>query len=254
MKIVKPYAKIMEPDMLADSLRRIEYAARVSHRSKDGQTDESAERFIRAVVLQHGDWSVTEHVSCSVEFLVDRGITHEIVRHRIASYTQESTRFVNYAKKMPPSFIYPKVDVECPHCLSGDPPTPRYHQQTSTNTDYQHCQPWLHGLGTLECSYEPAWLCAIQSSEDEYRNLLDIGWRPQEARSVFPNALSSKIIVTFNLRTWRHFFLMRTSKEAHPQMRQVTIPLLAEFQHLIPIIYEDIIPESRQVDNIAKGR
>jgi len=212
MKIVKPYAKIMEPDELSRALHRIEYAARVSHRSED-ESGLNTERFIRAVVLQHGDWSVVEHVSASVEFLVDRGITHEIVRHRIASYTQESTRFVNYAKKMPPTFIYPK---------DGEP--------------------------------DEEWVAAIDQCEKSYRALLDKGWRPQEARSVFPNALSSKIVVTFNLRTWRHFFLMRTSKEAHPQMRQVTIPLLAEFQRLVPVLYEDIVPESRQVDNIAKGR
>ena len=244
MKIVKPYAKIMELELLADSLRRIEYAARVSHRSEDGQTDESAERFIRAVVLQHGDWSVVEHVSCSVEFLVDRGITHEIVRHRIASYTQESTRFVNYAKKMPPTFIYPKVDVECEHCVAGNEP---WHHSSGD---------WIHSLNDTkyDCNYDGAWLSAINTCESSYKSLLNGGWRPQEARSVFPNALSSKIIVTMNLRTWRHFFLMRTSKEAHPQMRQVTIPLLAEFQHLVPVLYEDIVPESRQVDNIARGR
>ncbi|HEV2174015.1 MAG TPA: FAD-dependent thymidylate synthase, partial [Nitrospira sp.] len=132
---------------------------------------------------------------------------------RIASFTQESTRFVNYAKKMPPSFIYPK---------DGEP--------------------------------DPDWTAAIEQCEASYRALLDKGWRPQEARSVFPNALSSKIVVTFNLRTWRHFFLMRTTKEAHPQMRQVTIPLLAEFQRLVPVLYEDIVPESRQVESIAKGR
>lgn len=244
MKIVRPYAKIMEPDLLAGALTRVEYAARVSHRSED-ETSANTEKFIRAVVLSHGDWSVVEHVSASVEFLVDRGITHEIVRHRIASYTQESTRFVNYAKKMPPTFIYPKVEVECEYCLSGLEPTPSQHP---TET-----KPWIHGDYGY-CTYEPCWLTAIQMVEDQYRNLLDLKWRPQEARSVFPNALSSKIIVTFNLRTWRHFFLMRTSKEAHPQMRQVTIPLLAEFQRLVPVLYEDIVPESRQVDNIAKGR
>ena len=212
MILVKPYAKIMEPERLATALTRIEYAARVSHRSED-ETSQNTERFIRAVVLAHGDWSVTEHVSCSVEFLVDRGITHEIVRHRIAAYTQESTRFVNYAKKMPPSFIYPK---------EGEP--------------------------------DKEWVKAIEQCEASYRALLEKGWRPQEARSVFPNALSSKIIATYNLRTWRQFFLMRTSKEAHPQMREVTIPLLAEFKQLVPVLYEDIVPESRQVDNIAKGR
>lgn len=254
MKIVRPYAKIMEPEELGQALRRIEFAARVSHRSEDMQTEVSAEKFIRAVVLGHGDWSVVEHVSTSVEMLVDRGITHEIVRHRIASYTQESTRFVNYAKKMPPSFIYPKPEVECPHCLNGDIPTPEYDANTLLNVNKTHCRPWVHGLGTINCLYEPSWLCAIQSAEDEYRNLLDLKWRPQEARSVFPNALSSKIIVTMNLRSWRQFFLMRTSKEAHPQMRQVTIPLLAEFKKLVPVLYEDIEPESRQVDNIQKGR
>lgn len=206
----------MEPELLAGALSRIEYAARVSHRSEENSGDD-AEKFIRAVVIGHGDWSVTEHVSVSVEFLVDRGITHEIVRHRIASYTQESTRFVNYAKKMPPSFIYPVPGVE-------------------------------------EEDYSPTWVTAIENAEWAYRELLSSGWRPQEARSVFPNALSSKIIVTFNLRTWRHFFLMRTSKEAHPQMRQVTIPLLSEFKRLVPVLYEDIMPESRQIENISKGQ
>jgi thymidylate synthase (FAD) len=253
MKIVKPYAKIMEPQLLADSLRRIEYAARVSHRSEDAQTEESAERFIRAVVLQHGDWSVVEHVSASVEFLVDRGITHEIVRHRIASYTQESTRFVNYVKKMPPSFIYPKPDVKCEYCLNGNPPD-IYRPPVGSLGWYHHPNSKDAATRSMECPYDQLWLNVIDEVEKTYMALISQGWRPQEARSVFPNALASKIIVTMNLRTWRHFFLMRTSKEAHPQMRQVTIPLLAEFQRLVPILYEDIVPESRQVDNIAKGR
>jgi thymidylate synthase (FAD) len=248
MKIVTPYAKIMEPELLAGSLTRIEYAARVSHRSEE-ETSVNAEKFIRAVVLQHGDWSVVEHVSASVEFLVDRGITHEIVRHRIASYTQESTRFVNYAKKMPPSFIYPKPEVSCGYCAVGE--EPYWHSDSAPSGSG-----WFHHAGDHDelCAYDNNWLWAISTVEDKYKQLLAKGWRPQEARSVFPNALSSKIIVTMNLRTWRHFFLMRTSKEAHPQMRQVTIPLLADFQRLVPVLYEDIVPESRQVDNIAKGR
>ena len=248
MKIVRPYAKIMEPELLAGALKRIEYAARVSHRSEENAGD-SPEKFIRAVVLGHGDWSVTEHVSASVEFLVDRGITHEIVRHRLAAYTQESTRFVNYAKKMPPSFIYPIVGVECEYCALGLEPL------------RSHSGIWYHvvkdGPPTVveDCQYNNTWLNAIDEVEGTYRQLTLLeGWRPQEARSVFPNALSSKIIVTYNLRVWRHFFCMRTSKEAHPQMRQVTIPLLAEFQRLVPVLYEDIVPEARQIDNICKGQ
>jgi thymidylate synthase (FAD) len=229
-------------------LGRIEQAARVSHGSEDAQTADSAERFIRAVVLQHGDWSVVEHVSASVEFLVDRGITHEIVRHRIASYTQSSTRFINYAKKMPPTFIYPKPEVVCARCKAGE--------EVITSNMYQrgYDEEFIHLSDYKLCDCDQTWLVAIAGAEDAYKQLLSQGWRPQEARSVFPNALASKIIMTCNLRSWRHFFLMRTSKEAHPQMRQVTIPLLAEFQRLVPVLYEDIVPESRQVDNIAKGR
>lgn len=217
MNIVQPYAKIISiyKGNYPTALEFIESCARVSHRSEELQKENTAEKFIRAVVLGHGDWSVVEHAAASVEFLVDRGITHEIVRHRLASYTQESTRFVNYAKKMPPSFIYPKPD--------------------ETDIDLQ-------------------WELAIQDSETHYMALIAKGWRPQEARSVFPNALASKLVMTCNLRNWRQFLLMRTTKEAHPQMRQVTIPLLLEFQKEIPVLFEDIIPESRQVENIAKGR
>lgn len=198
-------------------LKRIEYIARVSHRSEDLITYDSWNKFIRAVVLQHGDWSVTEHVSISVEAMVDRGITHEWVRHRIGAYTQESTRFVNYKKKIEPSFI-------CP--LTED-------------------------IGTEESGI---WFESIRRAEEAYEELIDLGKSPQIARSVFPNALASKIVVTYNLRSWRHFFLMRTTKEAHPQMREVSVPLLREFQELIPILYEDINPESRQVDNLRLPR
>lgn len=247
MKIVKPYAKILTNDYIEDCTKKIEYAARISHRSEDDMKEGSSERFLRAVVLNHGDWSVVEHVSVSVEMLVDRGITHEIVRHRIASYTQESTRFVNYVKKMPPSFIYPISDVECEHCLNNT--------AIEHDTDEHSGLQWFHTDEDLSiCKYNPTWLTSIYSAERGYKELLEKGWRPQEARSVFPNALASKILVTMNLRSWRQFLLMRTTREAHPQMRQVTIPLLAEFQKLIPVLFEDIIPEARQVENTTKGR
>ena len=226
MNVVKPYAKIMNTDGKFGEfgleeglvlLRKIEWCGRISHRTEDAQTQDSWERFIRAVVLQHGDWSIVEHASASVDMLVDRGITHEIVRHRLFSFTQESTRFVNYEKKMPASFIEPE----------GMDEDPALHQ---------------------------TWCAHIAAAEAQYRFMLAHGTTPQIARSVFPNALASRIIITGNLRNWRHFLLMRTTKEAHPQMREVTIPLLAEFQAKIPILFEDIEPNARQVVNIAKGR
>lgn len=126
-----------------------------------------------------------------------------------------STRFVNYEKKMPPSFIRPD--------------------------------------GLNDDAFA-GWVLGIQAAEGAYKRMIASGCAPQIARSVFPNALASRILITGNLRNWRHFMLMRSTKEAHPQMRQVTIPLLAELQEKVPIIFDDIIPLSRQVDNIAKGR
>ncbi len=225
MNIVQPYARLLPPPGSSGTfspihgvilLRHIEWCARISHRSEDAVTVDSYNRLLRSIVLQHGDWSVVEHATVSADFYVDRGITHELVRHRLFSYTQESTRFVNYEKKMPPSFIKP--------------------------------------LDLKEGFQTTSWMDAIQYAENYYKMLVGTGAAPQIARSVFPNALASRIIVTGNLRNWRHFLLMRTTKETHPQMRQVTIPLLKEFQEKIPIFYEDIEPMAKQSDNLNKGR
>lgn len=243
MRIVKPSA-IIKPDININigvlMLKKIEQIARISHRSEDKITNDSWERFISAVVLQKGDWSVTEHAIIGVEFVVDRGITHELVRHRIGSYTQESTRFVNYEKHMPPSFIYPKEAKYCNPCLGGHglfwiDAHKRY--MHTTNDD-------------CTANYEPIWLDAIERAEYAYKGLLIRGWTPQEARSVFPNALASTIYVTYNLRMWRWFFLMRTTKEAHPQMREVTIPLLKCFKESIPLLFDDIEPLQTQAHNL----
>jgi thymidylate synthase (FAD) len=223
MNIVKPYARIFPEHghaqfHLSDGeelLRKIEFCGRISHRSEDAQTHDSWKRFIEAVVIGHGDWSIVEHASVTVDFLVDRGITHELVRHRLFSFTQESTRFVNYEKKMPPSFIRPNFD----NPLS-----------------------------------ERSWEVAIGRCEDTYKQLIADGCAPQIARSVFPNALASRIITTGNLRNWRHLMLLRTTKETHPQFREVTIPLLAEFKAKIPILFDDIEPLARQIDNMRKPR
>ena len=196
-------------------LQKIELIARISHRSEEAVTKDSYDRFLRAVVLSKGDWSVVEHASLTVVFYVDRGITHEIVRHRIASYTQESTRFVNYVKKMVPNFIYPRV------------------QDSEIDED---------------------WKVTIEACEAGYQRLIAKGWTPQEARSVFPNALGSKIAMTCNLRNWRHYLLMRSTREAHPQMRQVIDPLLRELKEAIPILFEDIEAGATQAENLKKMR
>lgn len=221
MQLIKASAELMD---IANRyggialLQKIEWCGRISHRSEESQTPDSWERFIKAVVVDHGDWSIVEHASCSVDFTVDRGITHELVRHRLFSFTQESTRFVNYAKKMPPSFIRPDDFLE------------KWAQMSDV------------------------WEGAIDNCEDRYQDLIAAGCSPQIARSVFPNALASRIIVTGNLRNWRHFLLMRTTRESHPQMREVTMPLLDQFKERIPILFDDIVPMDKQSEAIRKGR
>jgi thymidylate synthase (FAD) len=228
MRVIKPYAKMLPPNESAWGsfkgsdgvllLKRIEWCARISHGSEEARTGESWEKFLKAVVIGHGDWSVVEHASVSVDFVVDRGVTHELVRHRLFSFTQSSTRFINYAKKRPPEFVYP---------------------------DPENWEGWID---------DPVWCHAIQTSEDAYKAKIAESWPPQKARSVFPNALASRIVVTGNLRNWRHLFIMRTTKETHPQFRQVSIPLLQEFKEKIPILFDDIQPLSRQVDNLKLPR
>lgn len=213
MIIVEPYAKIDDvPDTDAGIrlLRAVERYARRSHMSEEAQTETSWERFLTSVVLQKGDWSVTEHRSVTVDMLVDRGIQQELTRHRIAAYTIESTRFVNYQKKGL-RFIQPPV------------------------------------------SDKGAWHGMMIDAERAYLSLLNTN-APQIARSVLPLCTAGAIYVTYNLRMWRHFFLMRTTKEAHVQMRQVTIPLLEEFQEKIPLLYADIEPGARQADNLRKAK
>ena len=221
MKIIQPSFTLHTPfGLLTEEkgiqlLRWIEANARISHRSEELQTEASWKRFIQAVVLDHGDWSVVEHSSVTAIMRVDRGVTHELVRHRLFSFTQESTRFVNYKKK---------------------------------GGDLEFIKPAL-----LAETAENTWLESLQRSEIKYFELLDTGVRPQEARSVLPNALAATISVTGNLRNWRHFFLMRTSRETHPDFKAVTLPMLFEFQKKIPLLFDDIV-DARQIDNLRKAR
>jgi thymidylate synthase (FAD) len=222
VKIIEPSFKLLVPKDRNEGIRMlqtIERFARISHRAEEKQTDDTWFRFIKSVVLDHGDWSVVEHAYSSVVFRVSRGVTHELVRHRLFSYTQESTRFVNGRKSYPDGleFIRP-INL---------PATP------SVTVNFER---------------------SCQEAEDCYLGMLDANVRPQEARSVLPNALAATIAVTGNLRNWRHLFIMRTSKETHPDFKQVSVPLLAQFQERIPLLFDDIVPEERQIDAMRKAR
>jgi len=138
-------------------------------------------------------------------FIVDRGISHEIVRHRIASYSQESTRYCNYT-------------------------------QDKFGNEITVIEPYFF----LDKPAYKLWQESCLAAEKAYIQMLESGSSPQEARSVLPTCLKTELAVTFNLREWRHFFTLRCAGPAHPQMRQAAIPLLLLFQQRMPIIFNDI--------------
>lgn len=205
MKIIKPYF-IIEDSIDGEAiLKRIEKAGRTAYKSEHKITPDSAKKFVKMILgLAHE--SVIEHEKVSVRVICDRGISHEIVRHRIASYTQESTRFCNYSKGRFGS----EITVIKP-CFWDD-----------DSKEYE------------------IWKNATENAEKAYIELIKLGAKPEEARSVLPNSLKTEIVITMNLREWRHFFKLRASKRAHPQMKEIATALLQEFKKRIPIIFDDI--------------
>lgn len=207
MKIINASYHIETPIYGAEILKRIEKAGRTCYKSEDRITDESAKAFVRKLI-ERGHESVLEHESITVRFVCDRGVSHEIVRHRLASYSQESTRYCNY---------------------SND----RFRNEIT------FIKPCFLEEGTV--AYKQ-WSLAMAFAGKEYFALLDCGCTPQEARSVLPNSVKTELVMTANLREWRHFLKLRTAKAAHPQMRELTVPLLHEMQERIPVVFDDIQP------------
>jgi thymidylate synthase (FAD) len=205
MILVKPSATILSVSVYP--LQLIEEAGRTCYKSEDKITAASAPIFVAAILKRQHE-SVIEHASATVRFVCDRGVSHEIVRHRLASYSQESTRYCDYHKGEVTFVIPPWI------CIDEN--------KRGTNTT------------------SVVWLEAMESAETSYKYLRAFGWKPEQARAVLPNSLKTELVMTANLREWRHFFRLRTAPAAHPQMREVAIPLLLEMQHRIPVVFDDI--------------
>lgn len=242
MNIVKPSYEILGifPDE-EDCLQWLERIGRTCYKSEDRITAESAPKFVRNILkldrmdklaktfaqliasdcFTVGDMmnavhamladppheSVIEHSLMTVRFIFDRGVSHEMVRHRLCAFSQESTRYCNYSKK-------------------GD-----------GTINLVRPLFWNEGDGAWE-----EWEHSAMQADAAYANLIQQGAKPQEARSVLPNSLKTEIVVTANFREWRHIFRLRTSKKAHPQMREVVIPLLRELKAKpnLGLLFEDI--------------
>ena len=215
MILVKPSAEIIH--ITTEALQLIEGAGRTCYKSEDKITADSAPRFA-GMILKRGHESVIEHAAATVRIVCDRGVTHEIVRHRLASYSQESTRYCNYRGGV--AFVIPAW-VEF---LS-----PGEYDRNSFGLVNEAASEWFHQM---------------LAAEETYQRLLSLGWKPEQARSVLPNSLKTEIVMTANLREWRHFFRLRTSTAAHPQMREVAVPLLAEFKSRVPVVFDDLVGEA----------
>ena len=192
-------------------LELIERIGRVCYKSEDKIGDGTARSFISRI-LSSGHESVIEHASVTVRIICDRGISHELVRHRLCSFSQESTRYANYAQER----FGNEITVIRPYFFMED--TVRY----------------------------ALWLKAMQDCEDAYMNLIKTGATAQEARTVLPNSLKTELIMTANLREWRHIFKLRCAKAAHPQMREIMLPMLAGFAAKVPFIFDDILKRHLQ--------
>jgi len=207
MRILEPSYEILKLDDGLEVLKLIELAGRTCYKSEDKITDTSALEFIKRLLSHRpAHLSVIEHSTMTVKFVCERGFTHELVRHRLVSYSQESTRYCNYAKG---KFGGEITVIEPLFFAKGE----RVYQE---------------------------WKKSCEQAEEQYFKLLDDGAKPEEARSVLPTGLKTEIVATANLRQWGHIFFQRTSPRAHPQMRQLMVPLCDEVQARVPVLFDDI--------------
>ena len=206
MKIIEPSVELIDDFDAAAIMKKIERAGRVCYKSEGNIKDDSAEKFIRGII-KRGHESVIEHATISFKIICDRGVTHELVRHRIgASYSQESTRFCDYsAGKFGGELTFIKP------CFWQD--------------DDENFNLWKETMAQLEKNY-----LALRAG----------GAKPEEARSILPNSLKTEIFVTMNLREWRHFLKLRTAKAAHPQMREVALKIYKILVEKLPAVFDDI--------------
>ncbi len=211
MKVISPSVRVVFPLELSLNngngiYTRIEKLGRVCYKSEDLITENSSFKFVENI-LKSGHESVIEHVSVTAIFTCDRGVSHEIVRHRIASYSQESTRYCNYSKDKfgnELTFIKP--------CFWRE--------------DSEEYKTWYN---------------MMKSIEESYFKLISMGCKPEEARSILPNSLKTELVMTTNLREWRHFLKLRTSPRAHPQMIEVANMVKEVFKTYVPLIVNDIV-------------
>lgn len=202
MKIIEPSVTLMRDFDGAEVMKFIEKCGRVCYQSEKNITDDSAEKFVR-MLIKRGHESVLEHFSVTFKIICDRGVMAELTRHRLASFSVESTRYNAYKEL---TFIKP--------CF------------WDCNVGYFEFDEWFNEMKELEKFYQ------------YFRK--ELKTKPEEARAILPNSLKTEIVMTANLREWRHILKLRTDKAAHPQMRQIAEMILKILKEKLPVVLEDI--------------
>jgi thymidylate synthase (FAD) len=201
---------LIDQEAFIHEAKLIELAGRTAYKSENKITETSYDLFIRKII-KRGHEAVIEFGSMTVKFVTDRGISHELVRHRVCSFLQESTRYCNYG-------------------------------QEKFGGEITVIQPSTWEIWTESMRID--WKDSVRVAETRYLNLLRIGSTPQQARAILPNSLKTEIVIRTNFREWRHIFRLRAiSKAAHPDMRALMIPLYEYCRKLLPCVFDMGKPE-----------
>lgn len=219
MKLINSKVEILDELDGSGILKKLEKVARTCYKSEQLITeDDSSAKKLISNIIKSGHEAMIEHVSVSVKFTCSRAISHEIVRHRVSSFAQESQRYCNYSKD--------KFNNEITFII----PTWIDESEESLNSEFRD----------TDKDDVSVFVRALRNAEEEYFTLLNNGLLPQQARDVLPNATKTEIVMTANLREWRHFFKLRCDTPAHPDMRKLALDLLGKFHKAIPVVFDDL--------------
>lgn len=206
MRLIKSKVEILDNLNGEEIIDKIAKVARTCYKSEDNSTSERDRELVKRLI-KSGHEAMIEFFDITVKFTCDRGVSHELVRHRMASFAQESTRYCNYSKD-------------------------------KFGNELTFIEPiWYDSLGI---THKQDFEIALERCEDDYLEFIRQGWTPQQARAILPNALKTEINMKANLREWRHFFKLRCSTAAHPDIRVLALDLLKQMHNQIPIIFDDI--------------
>lgn len=229
MELIFPQHQIISPINGTEILRHLELCGRVCYKSENKISETSSTNMIKHL-LTNQHMSVIEHFNLTIKFITDRGVTHELVRHRLAAYSQESTRYVNY-KNNGCLFVIP-WNILMEEC--------------SIDMSYTELYDQFFQNELLENEWAKIWIMSMHIAEKNYIQAINNGVTPQDARGILPNSTKTEIMVTTNLREWMHILDLRCSSKAHPEMQRLMIPLLYELNKKIPILFDDLSDKYKQ--------